>query len=257
MRFVISPAKSLDLSEETRYTSNYSEPQMQSRTQELVQTLAGMSAQELGKLMDISEQLAELNYERYQQFTPEYEPRNAKQALLCFNGDVYQSIEADTYGEEEFAYAQAHLRILSGLYGLLRPLDLIQPYRLEMGTKLSNKHGKDLYAFWGGQITDALNEELAQEEEPVLINLASNEYFKAVKRSKLQATVISPNFKDERNGKLMTISFYAKQARGAMVDFAIKEKVARPEQLKDFQGMGYQFRPEQSTDTEWLFTRKS
>ncbi|RMG54289.1 MAG: YaaA family protein, partial [Bacteroidetes bacterium] len=174
MLFVISPAKKLDLSEETRFTQNYSQPAYLADTQELVAQLSEMSEAQLGELMHISPQLASLNHERYQQFQLPFSPDNAKQALLCFNGDVYQQFRLAEYSEAEFAYAQAHLRILSGLYGLLRPLDLIQPYRLEMGTRLANARGKDLYAFWGARLTEALGAELAQQESPVLINLASN-----------------------------------------------------------------------------------
>lgn len=257
MLFVISPAKKLDLSEETRFTQNYSQPAHLDASKELVAQLAGMSEETLGELMGISPQLATLNHERFQQFSLPFGPENAKQALLCFHGDVYQQFQLEAYGEAEFAYAQAHLRILSGLYGLLRPLDLIQPYRLEMGTRLANARGKDLYAFWGDRLTRALAAELAALDQPALINLASHEYFKSLQARDLGAPVITPVFKDYRNGQLKSIFLYAKQARGAMCDFAIREQLRQPEDLKAFTGMGYRFEAERSTDTEWLFTRES
>lgn len=205
--------------------------------------------------MHISDNLAELNFRRYQDFSLPFRTDNAKQALLCFNGDVYQSFELDSYEEAEFEYAQAHLRILSGLYGLLRPLDLIQPYRLEMGTRLATDHGSTLYEFWGDRLTQALKAELHTFKQPVLINLASNEYFKSLQPNQLEATVITPKFKDYRNGKLKTLGLFAKKARGAMVDYAIKEKCQSPEDLKAFEGMGYQYDESLSSETEWVFTR--
>lgn len=258
MILIISPAKTLDLSDETRHTANYSLPNHLEETRELVSVLSGYGPQEIKQLMSVSDKLAELNYERYQQFQPnKFSPENAKQALLTFNGDVYTGFDLPAYGEGEYRYAQQHLRILSGLYGLLRPLDLIQPYRLEMGTKLKNERGKDLYQFWGDQITEALNQALAEAGQKTLVNLASNEYFKAVNASKLDAEIITPAFKDIRDGKPKVITFYAKQARGAMCDFAIKEKINDPEGLKAFTGMGYAFDSELSSDKDWVFTRES
>ena len=255
MLFIISPAKKLDLSEETRFTHNYSQPRMLEEAEKLAASLVKMKPKDLGVLMHISDQLAGLNYERYQTFAPPFSPENAKQAILCFNGDVYQSIEVEAYTDQEFDYAQHHLRILSGLYGLLKPLDLIQPYRLEMGTKLETRRGKDLYEFWGDRITKALNDDLAAVGSGVLINLASNEYFKSVRPAKLKAEVITPIFKDNKNGTLKVLSLFAKQARGAMVDYAIKEKVSHPDQLKDFRGMNYAFREDLSSAQEWVFVR--
>lgn len=255
MLFVISPAKKLDLTEETRFTQNYSQPRMLDQAERLAKSLSKMSQKKLGTLMHISDQLAALNYERYQTFAPPFSPENSKQALMCFNGEVYQNIETEAYEEEEFEYAQEHLRILSGLYGLLKPLDLIQPYRLEMGTKMKTRRGKDLYEFWGDRIKKALEADLEESGDSILVNLASNEYFKSTRHKQLNATIITPQFKEERDGGLKTIFLYAKQARGAMVDFAIKEKVSSPERLKDFKGMGYAFREDQSTETEWVFCR--
>ncbi|MEM7655001.1 MAG: peroxide stress protein YaaA [Bacteroidota bacterium] len=255
MLFVISPAKKLDLSEETRYTLNHSEPALLNEAETLVGQLSGMKAEELGKLMHISPQLSELNYERYQTFSVPFTPENAKQAILSFNGDVYQSLELDQYGEAEFAYAQEHLRILSGLYGLLKPLDLMQPYRLEMGTRLKNSRGKDLYAFWGNTITQGINAVMEEQGSEVLINLASNEYFKSVRAKEVKARIITPLFKEEKNGSFRTISFFAKQARGAMVNFAIRERLISPEQLKDFTGMDYAYQEGLSDEDTWIFTR--
>ncbi len=255
MLLVISPAKKLDLSEDTRYTQICTQPEMLGEAQFLVRTLSKMSPRRLGKLMGISDQLAELNHARYQAFSPPFSRENAKQAILSFHGDVYQSMEVGEYGEEEFQYAQRHLRILSGLYGMLRPLDLIQPYRLEMGTRLPTIKGKDLYEFWGESIAQAIQREIDQFDQPVLVNLASSEYFRSVQRVGLQATILTPSFKEERNGTLKTISLFAKQARGAMVDYAIKEKITEPMALRDFQGMGYAFQEALSTDTEWVFAR--
>ncbi len=254
---VISPAKSLDLSEESRYTSTHTQPRHIEDSKILVKDLAKMKVGQLESLMDISENLAELNYTRYQNFNFPFNIGNAKQALLTFDGDVYKSFELDTYSEEEFAFAQDHLRILSGLYGLLRPLDLIQPYRLEMGTSMKNPRGKNLYNFWGDKIAHALNEDLKAIGTKHLINLASQEYFKSVNEESLDATILTPNFKEKRDGEYQTIAIYAKQARGSMCDFIIKEKIDKPEGLKDFQGMGYAYNPEISSEKEWVFTRKS
>ncbi|MEM7368496.1 MAG: peroxide stress protein YaaA [Bacteroidota bacterium] len=255
MIFVISPAKKLNLSEESRFTQNYSLPAHLKDTEILVRQLAKMKPAKIGALMDISPKLSELNYERYQQFHLPFSPENAKQALLCFNGDVYLSFDLDSYTDIEFDFAQQHLRILSGLYGLLKPLDLIQAYRLEMGTKMKTRRGKDLYAFWGNRITKALNQQLEEQGTDILVNLASKEYFKSIKPKELKARVITPSFKDNRNGALKTIFLFAKQARGAMCDFAIKEKVTELEHLKQFNGMGYSFHETLSTETEWVFTR--
>lgn len=254
MILLISPAKKLDLSEETRYTQHHSQPDFQQETQELVGALAEMNQTQIGELMHLSANLSELNFQRYQDFNFPFTPENAKQALLCFNGDVYQSFELDQYGAEEFTYAQAHLRILSGLYGLLRPLDLIQPYRLEMGTRMANARGRNLYAFWGDRITQAVNS-LLQASDGILINLASNEYFKSVQLKQLEGRVITPVFKDARNGGYKTLFLYAKQARGAMCDFAIKEKITDAEGLKDFGGMGYAYNAALSEGDTWVFTR--
>lgn len=255
MILVISPAKKLDLSEETRFTQNYSLPAQLEDTQRLVKSLSRLTPKKIGSLMQISEKLAYLNYERYQEFQLPFTIENAKQALLCFNGDVYQSFQLAQYGEEEFGFAQRHLRILSGLYGLLRPLDLIQAYRLEMGTPFKSRRGKNLYEFWGDRITKALNQALAEADTDMLVNLASHEYFKSIKTPKLKGRIITPTFKDERNGTFKSIFLFAKQARGAMCDYAIQEKITDPEGLKGFNGMGYHYHAALSTEDQWVFTR--
>ncbi len=252
---IISPAKKLDFSA-AGHMQPFTQPTLIDESQKLVRVLAKRSAPELGELMDISAQLAQLNFERYQAFSLPFTPENARQALLAFKGDVYQSMEVETYGDAEFAFAQDHLRILSGLYGLLKPLDLIQPYRLEMGTPLPNRRGKNLYEFWGDRITRALNEALAASGSDVLVNLASNEYFKAVNAKKLKGRIITPSFKEERKGAFQSIFLYVKQARGAMCDFVIREKITDPEALKAFTGMGYSYHPALSSENDWVFTRQ-
>jgi cytoplasmic iron level regulating protein YaaA (DUF328/UPF0246 family) len=181
--------------------------------------------------------------------------KNAKQALLAFKGDVYTGLNAETFTEDDFEFAQQHLRILSGLYGVLRPLDLIQPYRLEMGTKLTNDKGKNLYEFWDKKPTQALNKQLTSLDSSTVINLASNEYFNAIDKSGLKANIITPVFKDYKNGKYKIISFYAKKARGLMSAYIIKNKLQEPSQIKKFNVDGYYFEPQGSTENEWLFLR--
>lgn len=255
MLIVISPAKTLDFSADTRYTESYSEPELLNHAQILVKKLAKMKANELGELMHISEKLSALNYERYQQFSPPFTSENAKQALMAFKGDVYLGFELNAYDEADFGFAQSHLRILSGLYGLLKPLDLIQPYRLEMGTKLRNTRGKDLYTFWGNRITTHVNEAMKAADTDTLVNLASNEYFKSVKKDKLKGRIITPIFKEEREGQLKMISLFAKKARGLMSNFVIRHRLTDVEDLKHFRVEGYTFRPEESTESQWLFAR--
>jgi len=202
--------------------------------------------------MKLSDKLAALNMARFQTWLKPFNLDNAKQALLAFKGDVYTGLDADTLDEVGLEFAQQHLRILSGLYGVLRPLDLMQAYRLEMGTKFANKKGKDLYQFWGSQLRDSLEAEL---KEGVLINLASNEYFKAVEAKKLKARIITPIFKDLKNGQYKIISFYAKKARGLMSRYIIDHRLIKPESIKDFDSEGYRFSPEMSQADEWVFLR--
>lgn len=246
---LISPAKTLDLS--TTDLNLHSQPEFKINTMELVAIMKKKSSSELMKLMDISENLAQLNRERFLNFKKTFEPGNSKQALLAFKGDVYTKMDVENYSEEDFEFAQNHLRILSGLYGLLKPLDLIQPYRLEMGIRLENKRGKNLYEFWGLRIAKAINE-IAQGD-PV-INLASQEYFKAVDVEKLSSKVITPVFKEFKNGKYQVIGLFAKQARGLMTDYIIRNRINNPEELKVFNLGKYEFK-EENANREWVFVR--
>jgi uncharacterized protein len=246
---IISPAKTLDLS--TTDITLSTEPVFKKDIQELVGIMKEKSAADIKQLMGVSENLAQLNEERYKTFQKKFTPNNSKQALLAFKGDVYQQLEVEKYGEKELDFAQKHVRILSGLYGLLRPLDLIQPYRLEMGTRLENQKGKDLYQFWDSKIAEALND-LKKE---TIINLASQEYFKAVDKKALKATVIAPTFKEYRDGKYKIIGIFAKKARGLMTNYIIQNKIDIPEKLKVFNEEGYEFSDKLSTDKEWVFVR--
>lgn len=255
MLLVISPAKNLDY-ETPAKTKQKSEPDFLDDAQELIDDLRELAPQDISKLMSISDKLGVLNYDRYQQWTTPFTEDNAKQAVLAFNGDVYTGLDANSFKADEYKFAQKHLRILSGLYGLLRPLDLMQPYRLEMGTKFANQRGKDLYQFWGETITEALNKQLKTVKSETLINLASNEYFKSVKAKSLNAEIITPVFKDWKGDKFKIISFYAKKARGLMAAYIIKNKLTDAEQIKGFDSEGYSFNEAMSTSKEWVFTRQ-
>ncbi len=254
MLMVISPAKTLDY-ETPPVTHRFTQPQYLDHAQELIQQLRQLTPLQISELMKLSDKLAGLNAARYASLHPEFTLENAKQALLAFKGDVYTGLNAEDFGEDDFAFAQDHLRMLSGLYGVLRPLDLMQPYRLEMGTRLANARGKDLYAFWGERISQWLNEALAAQGDDVLLNLASNEYFGAVKRKALQARVIDTEFKDLKNGQYKIISFYAKKARGMMARYVIRERLRDPAGLKDFKAHGYYFSAEQSGPDQLVFLR--
>lgn len=249
MIILISPAKTLDLS--TTEIKLNSQPEFVPQTMELVEIMKKKNFHDLMQLMGISEKLAQLNESRYQEFQKKFDLENSKQALLAFKGDVYTKIDVDNYSGEDFEFAQNHLRILSGLYGLLKPMDLIQPYRLEMGIKLENKKGKNLYEFWGQRIAKAIDE--VAKGSPV-INLASQEYFKAVDPSALHSKVISPVFKEYRGGKYQVIGLFAKQARGMMTDYIIKNRINDPELIKVFNEAKYEFKEEQENG-EWLFVR--
>jgi len=252
MLVVISPAKTLDFETPAR-TNIASTPGFLEDSQVLVERMRELAPADIAKLMKISDKLSVLNSTRYETWSLPFTAENAKQALLAFKGDVYTGLDAETLTPAQDEYAQQHLRILSGLYGIVKPLDLIQPYRLEMGTKLSNARGKDLYQFWGDKITNSLNDELGQND--VLINLASNEYFKSVQPKNLNARIITPVFKDTKNGVQKIISFYAKKARGLMVRYMIDNSIDNAETLKDFDVAGYQFEANQSSKDEWVFTR--
>ncbi|MES2869363.1 MAG: peroxide stress protein YaaA [Pseudomonadota bacterium] len=254
MLMVISPAKTLDYTTPPA-TARFTQPQYLDHSQELIEQLRELSPQQIGELMHLSDKLSGLNAARFGSWTPAFTPENAKQALLAFKGDVYTGLNAEDFNETDFDYAQTHLRMLSGLYGLLRPLDLMMPYRLEMGTKLANARGKDLYAFWGTRLSEWLNEALIEQGDDVLLNLASNEYFSAVKKSALNARIINTEFKDLKNGQHKIISFYAKKARGMMSRFVIKERINNPEHLKQFDDQGYRFSAEQSKPDLLVFLR--
>ncbi|MEN2393533.1 peroxide stress protein YaaA [Pseudomonas halotolerans] len=254
MLMVISPAKTLDY-DTAPATERFTQPQYLDHSQALIEQLREFSPAQISALMHVSDKIGGLNAARFGSWTPAFTPANAKQALLAFKGDVYTGLDAQSFAEADFDYAQEHLRMLSGLYGLLRPLDLMQPYRLEMGTKLANARGKDLYAFWGNRISEWLNEALADQGDDILLNLASNEYFSAVKRSALKARVIDTEFKDLKNGQYKIISFYAKKARGLMSRFVIQERINDPAALKQFDAQGYRFNAQQSSPDKLVFLR--
>ncbi|GGF21459.1 peroxide stress protein YaaA [Echinicola rosea] len=247
---LISPAKTLDMS--TTDISLATQPDFKTDIKALVSIMKKKSAEDIKQLMKVSDNIAQLNEERYHNFHKDFTAENAKQALLAFKGDVYRSMDVDDYSEEDLAFAQDHLRILSGLYGLLKPMDLIQPYRLEMGIGLENKKGKNLYEYWGTKISKAINK--ATDGQPV-INLASQEYAKAVDKKTLKSPMIHVNFKEHRDGKHKVIGIFAKQARGMMADHIIKHKITDPEQLKLFNREGYEFSEPQSKENEWIFVR--
>lgn len=253
MLMVISPAKTLDF-DTAPVTEKLSQPRYLDASAQLIDALKQMSTAEIASLMKLSDKLAGLNAARYESWQPPFTLDNAKQAVLAFKGDVYTGLDAETMNKAQFDYAQAHLRILSGLYGVLKPLDLIQPYRLEMGTKLNNKAGKDLYQFWGSQLRESLENEPAFNDA-VLINLASNEYFKAVEAKKLNARIITPVFKDWKNGQYKMISFYAKKARGLMSRYIIDNQLKEAEAIKNFNSDGYQYSAEMSKENDWVFIR--
>lgn len=255
MLAIISPAKTLDF-ECNVEGFVFSQPNLTACSQELINICKRLSPAEIGSLMSISDKLAALNVARFTEWELEHTEQNAKAALFAFKGDVYTGLDAKSLTKEQVEYAQTHLRILSGLYGLLRPLDLMQPYRLEMGTKLANPKGKDLYAFWGNTITEHLQQAIDEQQDSVLVNLASDEYFNAVKAKNLKATIIKPIFLDEKNGNYKVISFYAKKARGMMVRFILENQPTEIEQLKAFNYGGYWFDEENSTETELVFKRE-
>jgi cytoplasmic iron level regulating protein YaaA (DUF328/UPF0246 family) len=248
---VISPAKTLDF-ETAPSTEKCTQPRFLPQSQQLINELKHLSTADIATLMKLSDKLAALNMARFQTWQKPFNLENAKQALLAFKGDVYTGLDADTLDVAGLDFAQQHLRILSGLYGVLRPLDLMQAYRLEMGTKFANAKGKDLYQFWGSQLRESIESEL---KDGVLINLASNEYFKAVEAKKLKARIITPVFKDWKNGQYKIISFYAKKARGLMSRYIIDHSINDPENIKGFDSEGYRFSPEMSQADEWVFLR--
>lgn len=255
MLILLSPAKSLDY-ESPIPTKRHTQPRFLADSEILVKKLRTMSPKALGKLMSISDKLADLNAERYATWESDFTPENSRPCLFAFTGDVYQGMELSLWKTPDFTLAQKQIRILSGLYGVLRPLDLMQPYRLEMGTKLVTPRGKNLYDFWGEKITDLLNSDLKNSGSNYIINLASNEYFSSVKKKKLDGEIITPVFKDDKNGKYKIISFFAKKARGMMADYIIRNKITTIADLKKFNTAGYKFNKTESTETELVFLRK-
>lgn len=255
MLIVISPAKNLDY-ETPPVTDQHTTPEFIAESKQLIAELRKLAPQDVSKLMSISDKLGTLNYDRYQAWKPTFTFKNSKQAVLAFNGDVYTGLQAETFKANDFKFAQQHLRILSGLYGVLRPLDLMQAYRLEMGTKFGAGKAKNLYEFWGDKITDKLNEDLRAVKSKLLVNLASNEYFKAVQPKRLNAEVVTPAFKDWKNGEYKMISFCAKKARGLMSAYIIKNRITKASDLEGFDSEGYAYNPSLSKPNAPVFTRK-
>lgn len=254
MIILISPAKSLYDHSPVQY-KQFTQADFLPEAEKIVSVLKKKKPAQLAELMSISPKLAELNYQRFQEWMLPFSPENAWQAVLMFNGDVYQGMKAETFSDTEFETAQQHLRILSGVYGLLKPLDLIQPYRLEMGTDLAVARKKNLYEFWKTKITAKLNRELTETGQKELINLASNEYFSAIDTKKLKARIITPVFKEHRNGQYQMVSFFAKRARGLMSRFIIQNNISDPEEMKAFDTEGYYFNNQLSKEDNWVFTR--
>lgn len=254
MLILISPAKTLDY-QSPLATTRYTQPMLLEHSQQLIGVARKLSAPQIKALMGISDKLADLNATRFHDWHPDFTPENARQAILAFKGDVYTGLQAETFSEADFDFAQKHLRMLSGLYGVLRPLDLMQPYRLEMGIRLENPRGKDLYQFWGEEITHTLNAALHDQGDDIVVNLASDEYFRSVKPKALKGQIIKPVFLDEKNGKFKVISFYAKKARGLMSRYIIENRLSKPEQLTGFDSEGYFFDEESSSAEELVFKR--
>ena len=254
MLILISPAKKLDY--DTPVPSKLStKPEFLKDSQVLIDRLRQFSSMDLAELMKLSMNLAELNFDRYAEWTPKITKKNAKQALLAFKGDVYAGMDAESFSEDDLAYAQEHLRILSGLYGLLKPMDLMMAYRLEMGTSLENSRGKNLYEFWDTTITQAINTQLKAQGDDVVINLASNEYFKSVKPKLIEGRIITPQFKERKDGQFKMIGIYAKKARGLLSRYILLNRLQDPEAIKKFDVDGYAFNKSQSKGDAWVFTR--
>ncbi|HEY5624485.1 MAG TPA: peroxide stress protein YaaA [Gammaproteobacteria bacterium] len=254
MLTLVSPSKTFDFDTPSP-TRKSTQPIFLEDSKSLIDEFGKLSTSNICELMNVSTRLGEQTCERFQNWRLPFTTDNARQAVLAFKGDLYNGLEAESFSASEHAYAQKHLRILSGLHGVLRPLDLIQPYRLEIGTDFVNSRGKNLYEFWGDRITEELNRTLSALKTDVVINLASNEYFRAVHRKKLEATVISPAFKDLRNGNYKIISFYAKKARGQMAGWIIRNRISEPKQLRKFRLAGYRYNADLSAPDAPVFTR--
>ncbi len=254
MLIVISPAKTLDY-ETPATTSQYSQSDYLQEAQQLIERLRHYSVAEISATMAVSDKIAHLNLSRFKQWHIPFTPENSKQAVLAFKGEVYSGLDAVSLSEDDFQFAQQHLRILSGLYGLLRPLDLMQPYRLEMGRKIDTERGSNLYQFWGDIITHGINQQMKQSDSKYLINLASNEYFKSIKRPLIDGEIITPLFKEYKNGSYKIMGVYAKKARGKMSRYIIQNRISSPKELQHFTEDGYRFNPALSQANDWVFTR--
>jgi cytoplasmic iron level regulating protein YaaA (DUF328/UPF0246 family) len=250
----MNSSKTLDFQQKARI-SKHTYPELIKDAAILVQELRKLSEPDFAKLMKVSEKLAKLNIERYANWQNRLKPSHAKPALLAFKGDIYSGMDVENYKVKDFEFAQEHMRILSGLYGILRPLDLIQPYRLEMATKLVTAEGKNMYQFWGNKINESVRVLLKREKSGVLVNLCSAEYFKAIKSNLLDTTVITPVFKEFKDGSYRFVTIYAKKARGLMCNYIIRNHLNRIEDLKLFNVAGYQFNAKISSDDKWVFTR--
>jgi len=255
MLIVVSPAKKLDYDTPAK-TKTSTMPDFLDQSQILIDRLRQFSAIDIAELMHVSMKIAELNFDRYEGWSLPLSTDNAKQAMFAFKGDVYTGLDADSFSAADIKFAQKHFRMLSGLYGLLRPLDLMYPYRLEMGTKLDNTRGKNLYEFWGSTITDAINKQLKASKSESLINLASNEYFKSVKTKEINGEIITPAFKEYKNGEYKMIGIYAKKARGLLSRYIIQNQLSNPEDIKNFDEEGYKFNKKLSKGNNWVFTRR-
>jgi len=254
MLITLSPSKGQDF-ESASLSKIHTKPADLKDSELLIKELRKVNSKQLQELMAVSENIAGLNVARYKSFTTPFTTKNAKQAVFAFKGDVYSGLELEKFTEEDYAFAQDHVRILSGLYGCLRPLDLIQPYRLEMKTRLKNDRGENLYQFWGDRITKSLNKELKKQKEPVLVNLASNEYFKSVKPKLLEGRLLTINFKETKDNKTRVVAIFAKRARGMMTDYIIRHRVEKVEDIKKFKRGGYKFNKALSDDKQWTFER--
>ncbi|VAW60266.1 UPF0246 protein YaaA [hydrothermal vent metagenome] len=256
MLIVVSPAKTLDYTTPPK-TKKFTLPDYLDDSAELIHRMREFSSLDISELMKVSTKIADLNFDRFEVWDKKFTEKNAKQAALAFKGDVYTGLDAQSFSAKDFSFAQKHFRMLSGLYGLLRPLDLMQAYRLEMGTKLSTDRGKNLYEFWGSEITQGLNKQLKKIKSEHLINLASNEYFKAVKPKEINGEIITPAFKELKNGEYKMIGVYAKKARGLLSRYIIQNQLSNIEDIKSFNVDGYKFNAKVSKGNSWVFTRKS
>lgn len=254
MLVILSPAKKLDFESEN-LRGTFTQPDLLGDTKKLAREVKKLSAGDLQNLMGISDTLADLNHSRYKAFKPPFTLGNARQAVFAFRGDAYLGLDADSLSEDDLAFGQDHFRILSGLYGSLRPLDLIQAYRLEMGTKFKNSRGKNLYTYWGDKVTKALNKVLKAQNEKVLINLASNEYYSVIQPKDIKGCIITPIFKEVKDGQAKTIGVFAKKARGMMTRYILQNKIENPEDIKAFNVEGYKFDASSSDDKKWVFAR--